>query len=72
MTAKTSQPTLHHVNLKTTRLQEMIDWYGLVLGLRPTFAFPGGAFLTNECRQPPSGAVRYTRGKPPDGIVVGV
>ena len=20
-------PVLHHVNLKTTRLQEMIDWY---------------------------------------------
>ena len=25
----TPHPTLHHVNLKTTRLPEMIDWYGL-------------------------------------------
>jgi catechol 2,3-dioxygenase len=42
------RPQLHHLNLTTTRLQEMIDWYGLVLGLTPTFAFPGGAFLTND------------------------
>jgi catechol 2,3-dioxygenase-like lactoylglutathione lyase family enzyme len=27
-------PPLHHVNLMTTRLQEMIDWYGTVVGLR--------------------------------------
>jgi hypothetical protein len=26
------KPTFHHVNLKTTRLQEMIDWYGVVIG----------------------------------------
>lgn len=26
------RPTLHHVNLKTTRLQEMIDWYATVVG----------------------------------------
>jgi hypothetical protein len=25
------QPRLHHVNLKTTRLQEMIDWYTIVV-----------------------------------------
>lgn len=42
------KPQLHHLNLTTTRLQPMIDWYGLVLGLTPTFAFPGGAFLTND------------------------
>jgi catechol-2,3-dioxygenase len=41
-------PTLHHVNLKTPRLQEMIDWYGLVVGMRPTYAFPGGAWLSND------------------------
>ncbi len=28
-------PPLHHVNLKATRLQEMIDWYGTVVGLSP-------------------------------------
>jgi hypothetical protein len=26
------KPTFHHVNLKTTRLQEMNDWYGVVVG----------------------------------------
>jgi catechol-2,3-dioxygenase len=41
-------PTLHHVNLKTTRLQEMIEWYGLVVGMRPTYGFDGGAWLSND------------------------
>jgi catechol 2,3-dioxygenase len=43
MTAKIGQPVLHHVNLKTTRLQEMIDWYGTVVGSKPNFQFPGGS-----------------------------
>lgn len=42
------RPILHHVNLKTTRLQEMIDWYGLVIGTEVTHQFPGGAWLTND------------------------
>jgi len=42
------RPTLHHVNLKTRRLQEMIDWYTTVVGMTPTFQFPGGAWLTND------------------------
>ncbi|MCW2983857.1 MAG: hypothetical protein JWR63_1427 [Conexibacter sp.] len=42
------RPTLHHVNLKTTRLQEMIDWYGLVLGMEPLHAFEGGAWMSND------------------------
>jgi catechol 2,3-dioxygenase len=41
-------PTLHHVTLKTTRLREMIDWYGQVVGVRPTYDFEGGAWLTND------------------------
>jgi catechol 2,3-dioxygenase len=41
-------PTLHHVNLKTSRLGEMIDWYGLVVGMRSTYAFDGGAWLSND------------------------
>src|SRR5712691_957777 len=41
-------PVLHHVNLKTRRLGEMIDWYGLVVGMRPTYAFEGGAWLSND------------------------
>ena len=40
-------PALHHVNLKTPRLQEMIDWYGVV-GMRVTHAFDGGAWLSND------------------------
>jgi catechol 2,3-dioxygenase len=42
------RPQLHHIQLTTTRLEAMIDWYGVVLGLTPTFVFPGGAFLTND------------------------
>jgi catechol 2,3-dioxygenase-like lactoylglutathione lyase family enzyme len=47
-TAKTIRPVLHHVNLKTTRLQEMIDWYVTVLGVEVNFQFPGGAFTSND------------------------
>jgi catechol 2,3-dioxygenase len=43
-----SNPVLHHVNLKTTRLQEMIDWYGVVIGTRVIHQFEGGAWLTND------------------------
>ena len=43
-----SNPTLHHVNLKTTRLKEMIDWYGTVVGLKPHHVAPVGAWLTND------------------------
>lgn len=42
------RPVLHHVTLKTTRLQEMIDWYGTVTGMNVHFAFPGGAWLSND------------------------
>jgi len=43
------------VNLKTSRLQEMIDWYGLVVGMRPRTRRLG-AWLSNDA-QPPYGAV---------------
>ncbi|MBA2677045.1 MAG: VOC family protein [Ktedonobacteraceae bacterium] len=42
------RPTLHHINLKTKRLQEMIDWYTTVVGMKPNYQFPGGAWLTND------------------------
>ena len=32
-----SIPKFHHVNLKTTRLQEMIDWYAVVVGTEVLF-----------------------------------
>ncbi len=41
-------PVLHHVNLKTTRLGEMIDWYALAVGMRPNFRADTIAFLTND------------------------
>jgi catechol-2,3-dioxygenase len=42
------RPAMHHVNLKTTRLQEMIDWYGTVIGAQPNFRSDMIAFLTND------------------------
>ena len=42
------RPTFHHFTLKTLRLQEMIDWYTAVVGMRVMFQFPGGAWLTND------------------------
>jgi catechol 2,3-dioxygenase len=45
---RVSTPTLHHVNLKTVRLDAMIDWYGKVVGLEVAFRFDGGAWLTND------------------------
>src|SRR4051812_21811618 len=41
-------PVMHHVNLKTTRLGELIDWYGEVCGMRPNFRSEAIAFLTND------------------------
>ena len=46
--ASVISPALHHVNLKTTQVQAMIDWYGTVVGSKATFQFPGGAWLTND------------------------
>jgi len=41
-------PKFHHVNLKTTRLQEMIDWYGIVVGSEVLFQYELGAWLSND------------------------
>jgi catechol-2,3-dioxygenase len=41
-------PKLHHVTFKTKRLQEMIDWYGTVVGTTVIHRFEGGAWLTND------------------------
>ncbi|WP_298850027.1 VOC family protein [uncultured Ruegeria sp.] len=44
--------SLDHVNLRTTRLDEMIEWYGDVLGMavgpRPPFPFPGAWLYAGE------------------------
>ena len=42
------KPTLHHVNLKTTRLQEMIDWYGVVVGATVNLQSNNIAFISND------------------------
>jgi catechol 2,3-dioxygenase len=42
------RPTFHHFNLKTTRLQELIDWYITVVGAEVTFQDATGAWLTND------------------------
>ncbi len=42
------RPALHHINLKTTRLHEMIEWYTTVVGMQSNYQFPGGAWLTND------------------------
>jgi catechol 2,3-dioxygenase len=48
MSNAVANPQLHHVNLKTKRLDEMIAWYGLVLGMRTQHRFEGGAWLSND------------------------
>jgi catechol 2,3-dioxygenase len=48
MSATVHRPSFHHVNLKTTRLQELIDWYGAVVGTEVTYQFAQGAWLTND------------------------
>jgi catechol-2,3-dioxygenase len=44
----TTSPRLHHVNFLTTRLDEMVDWYGRVLGMEVVFRFPNGAWIAND------------------------
>lgn len=45
---QTIRPAFHHAFLKTTRLEAMKEWYGLVLGLTPNFEWEAGAFMTND------------------------
>ncbi len=42
------RPSFHHFNLKTTRLQELVDWYSTVVGAEVTFQDATGAWLTND------------------------
>jgi catechol 2,3-dioxygenase len=50
MTATTAviHPKFHHVNLKTTRLQEMIDFYRALVGAEVIFQDEVGAWLSND------------------------
>jgi catechol-2,3-dioxygenase len=47
-TATVIHPKFHHFNLKTTRLQEMIDWYCTLVGAEVTFKDATGAWLSND------------------------
>ena len=42
------KPSLHHVTIKTSRLQTMIDWYKQVLGVTVTFQDEHNAWTTND------------------------
>ena len=44
----TIKPSLHHVTIKTSRLDEMIAWYGLVIGAQVQFRDAGAAWTTND------------------------
>ena len=42
------RPQLHHINLKTTRLDEMIEWYSAVVGAEVIYRYELGAWLSND------------------------
>jgi catechol-2,3-dioxygenase len=48
MTESVIHPRFHHVNLKTTRLQEMIDFYERLVGAEVIYQFDGGAWLSSD------------------------
>jgi catechol-2,3-dioxygenase len=43
-----AKPALHHVTVKTTRLQAMVDWYATVIGAEVIFQDAVAAWLTND------------------------
>jgi len=42
------RPTLHHVTIKTSRLDEMIKWYALLVGAEVQFRDGAAAWMTND------------------------
>ena len=42
------KPALHHVTMKTSRLDEMIKWYEFVVGAQVQFRDAGAAWMTND------------------------
>ncbi len=42
------RPKFHHVNLKTIRMTEMIEWYGKVIGSRKQYQDSVMGFITND------------------------
>lgn len=49
MSASTiAKPALHHVTFKTTRLDAMIDWYGIVVGTVLNYRDNVAAWMSND------------------------
>lgn len=46
--AAVAKPTFHHFNLKTTRLDQMIEFYGTLVGAEVIFRDQTGAWLSND------------------------
>ena len=46
--AKFKRPVFHHALLKTSRMDEMIEWYRKTVGAEANFYAPGIAFLSND------------------------
>ena len=42
------KPVLHHLTIKTSQLQAMIDWYRLVVGVQVIFQNEHNAWTTND------------------------
>ena len=47
-TTAVTKPKFHHFNLKTTRLQEMVDFYRTLVGAEVIFQDSVGAWLSND------------------------
>lgn len=63
---------LDHINIRTSRLAEMIDWYGKVLGMkpgpRPDFSFPGAWLYAKEQAMVHVVEVKAEPGSDPDDL----
>src|SRR6202167_6663045 len=42
------KPALHHATMRTSHLDEMVDWYGRVIGARVTFRNEHAAWTSND------------------------
>ncbi len=42
------KPVLHHVTIKTRRLQQMVDWYKMLVGVEVTFQDANNAWTSND------------------------
>ncbi|MDG1117732.1 MAG: VOC family protein [Flavimaricola sp.] len=63
---------LDHINIRTSRLAEMIDWYDKVLGMkpgpRPDFSFPGAWLYAKDQAMVHVVEVKAEPGSDPDDL----